>query len=211
MKTLILNANSDKKVNTIIVNRVKKLSQKYKNHFSFDYLRNAPLSIQGKQDGALAKTELIKYFKQKNNRKFNNYILCCFDDIALDEVCSLVRKPVFSLCQSSVVSSNLLTGKTIIITINKKSIGVIKRLLKKYNSSNIKVYSLNLDIINIHNKNFSMRLRKNISNIVKKTKAQNVILGSTGLTKFKERLQKYFTINLIDGLECSLQLAGVRK
>ena len=211
MKTLILNANSDKKVNTIIVNRVKKLSKRYKNHFSFDYLRKAPLSIQGKRDGALAKIELIKYFKKKNNRKFNNYILCCFDDIALDEVGSLVHKPVFSLCQSSVACSNLLPGKTIILTINKKSIEVIKKLVKKYNSSNIKIYSLNLDIINIHNKNFSMRLRKNISSIVKKTKAQNVILGSTGLTKYKERLQKYFTINLIDGLECSLHLAGVRK
>ncbi len=211
MKTLILNANSDKKVNTIIVNRVKKLSKRYKNHFSFDYLRKAPLSIQGKHDGALAKIELIKYFKQKNNRKFNNYILCCFDDIALDEVCSLVHKPVFSLCQSSVACSNLLPGKTIILTINKKSIEVIKKLLKKYNSSNIKIYSLNLDIVNIHNKNFSMSLKKNISTIVKKTKAQNIILGSTGLTKFKDRLQKYFNINLIDGLECSLQLAGVRK
>ena len=211
MKTLILNANSDKKVNTIIVNRVKKLSKRYKNHFSFDYLRKAPLSIQGKHDGALAKIELIKYFKQKNNRKFNNYILCCFDDIALDEVCYLVHKPVFSLCQSSITFSNLLPGKTIILTINKKSIEVIKKLLKKYNSSNIKIYSLNLDIVNIHNKNFSMSLKKNISTIVKKTKAQNIILGSTGLTKFKDRLQKYFNINLIDGLECSLQLAGVRK
>ena len=211
MKTLILNANSDKKVNTIIVNRVKKLSKRYKNHFSFDYLRKAPLSIQGKHDGALAKIELIKYFKKKNNRKFNNYILCCFDDIALDEVGSLVHKPVFSLCQSSVACSNLLPGKTIILTINKKSIEVIKKLLKKYNSSNIKIYSLNLDIVNIHNKNFSMSLKKNISTIVKKTKAQNIILGSTGLTKFKDRLQKYFNINLIDGLECSLQLAGVRK
>ena len=211
MKTLILNANSDKKVNTIIVNRVKKLSKRYKNHFSFDYLRKAPLSIQGKRDGALAKIELIKYFKKKNNRKFNNYILCCFDDIALDEVGSLVHKPVFSLCQSSVACSNLLPGKTIILTINKKSIEVIKKLVKKYNSSNIKIYSLNLDIINIHNKNFSMSLKKNISTIVKKTKAQNIILGSTGLTKFKDRLQKYFNINLIDGLECSLQLAGVRK
>ena len=210
MKTLILNANSDIKINSIILQRLKKISKGLPNRFVFDFLKKAPLSIQGTQDGALAKNELIKYFNKKNNRGYGSYILCCFDDLALDEIQSIVKKPVFSLCKSSLTFASLLIGKTCILTISKKSVVVIKQLLKKYNAKNIKVYSLNTNIINMHSSNFNNILKKRIAQIIKKNNVKNIILGSTGLTQFKNSLQKKFPINIIDGLECSLYLAGIK-
>ncbi|NQW08085.1 MAG: hypothetical protein HQ480_06240, partial [Candidatus Pelagibacter sp.] len=159
-------------------------------HFVFKFLKNAPLSIQGVKDGLSAKSEMIKFFNKKENKKFDNYILCCFDDIGLEEIQSIVNKPVFSLCKSSLLYCELIQGKSAILTINKNSVPVIKKLLKKYKANNIKVYSLNLDIINIHDKNFFTHLKKSISQLIKKLNIQNVILGSTGLTNFKEQLQK---------------------
>jgi allantoin racemase len=210
MKTLILNANSDKKINHIILEKIKTIFPRSNDHFVFKFLKNAPLSIQGVKDGLSAKSEMIKFFNKKENKKFDNYILCCFDDIALEEIQSIVNKPVFSLCKSSLLYCELIQGKSAILTINKNSVPVIKKLLKKYKANNIKVYSLNLDIINIHDKNFFTHLKKSISQLIKKLNIQNVILGSTGLTNFKEQLQKNSSLNFIDGLECSLYLSRIK-
>jgi allantoin racemase len=210
MKTLILNANSDKKINHIILEKIKTIFPRSNDHFVFKFLKNAPLSIQGVKDGLSAKSEMIKFFNKKENKKFDNYILCCFDDIALEEIQSIVNKPVFSLCKSSLLYCELIQGKSAILTINKNSVPVIKKLLKKYKANNIKVYSLNLDIINIHDKNFFTHLKKSISQLIKKLNIQNVILGSTGLTNFKEQLQKKSSLNFIDGLECSLYLSRIK-
>ena len=46
--------------------------------------------------------------------------------------------------------------------------------------------------------------------LIKKLNIQNVILGSTGLTNFKEQLQKNSSLNFIDGLECSLYLSRIK-
>lgn len=210
MKTLILNANSDKKINHIILEKIKTIFPRSNDHFVFKFLKNAPLSIQGVKDGLSAKSEMIKFFNKKENKKFDNYILCCFDDIGLEEIQSIVNKPVFSLCKSSLLYCELIQGKSAILTINKNSVPVIKKLLKKYKANNIKVYSLNLDIINIHDKNFFTHLKKSISQLIKKLNIQNVILGSTGLTNFKEQLQKKSSLNFIDGLECSLYLSRIK-
>jgi allantoin racemase len=210
MKTLILNANSDKKINHIILEKIKTIFPRSNDHFVFKFLKNAPLSIQGVKDGLSAKSEMIKFFNKKENKKFDNYILCCFDDIGLEEIQSIVNKPVFSLCKSSLLYCELIQGKSAILTINKNSVPVIKKLLKKYKANNIKVYSLNLDIINIHDKNFFTHLKKSISQLIKKLNIQNVILGSTGLTNFKEQLQKNSSLNFIDGLECSLYLSRIK-
>ena len=210
MKTLILNANSDKKINHIILEKIKTIFPRSNDHFVFKFLKNAPRSIQGVKDGLIAKSEMIKFFNKKENKKFDNYILCCFDDIGLEEIQSIVNKPVFSLCKSSLLYCELIQGKSAILTINKNSVPVIKKLLKKYKANNIKVYSLNLDIINIHDKNFFTHLKKSISQLIKKLNIQNVILGSTGLTNFKEQLQKNSSLNFIDGLECSLYLSRIK-
>jgi allantoin racemase len=210
MKTLVLNANSDKKINHIILGRINTIFPKSKKHFVFKFLKNAPRSIQGVKDGLIAKSEMIKFFNKKENKKFDNYILCCFDDIALEEIRSIVNKPVFSLCQSSLFYCQLVDGKSAILTINKNSVPVIKKLLKKYKAYHVKVNSLNLDISNIYDKNFFNNLQNQISQLIAKSNIQNVILGSTGLTKYKEQLQKKFNLNFIDGLECSLYLSRIK-
>ena len=74
----------------------------------------------------------------------------------------------------------------------------------------MKVNSLNLDISNIYDKNFFNNLQNQISQLIAKSNIQNVILGSTGLTKYKEQLQKKFNLNFIDGLECSLYLSRIK-
>ena len=62
----------------------------------------------------------------------------------------------------------------------------------------------------MHSSNFNNILKKRIAQIIKKNNVKNIILGSTGLTQFKNSLQKKFLINIIDGLECSLYLAGIK-
>ena len=141
MKTLILNANSDKKINHIILEKIKTIFPRSNDHFVFKFLKNAPLSIQGVKDGLSAKSEMIKFFNKKENKKFDNYILCCFDDIGLEEIQSIVNKPVFSLCKSSLLYCELIQGKSAILTINKNSVPVIKKLLKKYKALPVKKFS----------------------------------------------------------------------
>ena len=65
MKTLVLNANSDKKINHIILGRINTIFPKSKKHFVFKFLKNAPRSIQGVKDGLIAKSEMIKFSKSK--------------------------------------------------------------------------------------------------------------------------------------------------
>jgi len=212
MKILILNANSDKKINLLIKKRVKELSFGSKHKFYFDYLKKAPFSIQGSKDGTLAKKELINYFNNKNNQKYDQYVLCCFDDIAYDEIKKIVKKPIYTLCKSSLMYSRTFKGKTLILTINHKSIKVIKKLLFKYKYQKIKVKALNINIKDIYKKNFKKLLSQSIGKIIKKDpKIKNIILGSTGLTKFKNAIKKDYNINFIDGLECSLYFTGVKN
>lgn len=144
MKILILNANSDKRINLIIKKRIKELSSSSKYKFFFDFLRKAPLSIQGAKDGILAKNELINFFNKKNNQKYDQYILCCFDDIAYDEIKKIVKKPVYSLCKSSLKYSRKYKGKTIILTIHQKLVKIIRNLLVKYKYQKINYLKLNI-------------------------------------------------------------------
>ncbi len=171
--------------------------------------KNGPVSIEGYYDEVFCIPGIIE--EVNSNNEADAYIIACFDDTGLDAVRSITKKPVLGIGDSSFHIASCLAGNFSVITTLEVSVPILKNnLLKRgFDRICVNVSSVNIPVLDLENKsnNVLMVIENEIKRSITQDKAEAIVLGCAGMTDFVKKLEKKFSVPIIDGVSASIVLA----
>ncbi len=171
--------------------------------------KNGPESIEGYYDEVFCIPGLIE--EVLSNSEADAYIIACFDDTGLDAVRTITNKPVLGIGDSSFHIASCLAGTFSVITTLDLSVPILKNnLLKRgFDRICVNVSSVNVPVLDLENEESSalLAIEDEIQRSITNDKAEAIVLGCAGMADFAEKLEKKFSIPVIEGVSCSIILA----
>ena len=145
------------------------------------------------------------------NSEADAYIIACFDDTGLDAVRTITNKPVLGIGDSSFHIASCLAGTFSIITTLDVSVPILKNnILKRgFDRICVNVSSVNIPVLDLDNgeSNALLAIEDEIQRSITDDKAEAIVLGCAGMADFAEKLEKKFSIPVIEGVSSSIILA----
>ena len=208
MLICIINPNTTKKMTDKIKVVAKKVASNGTTIVSTNP-KNGPESIEGYYDEVFCIPGLIE--EVLSNSEADAYIIACFDDTGLDAVRTITNKPVLGIGDSSFHIASCLAGTFSVITTLDLSVPILKNnLLKRgFDRICVNVSSVNVPVLDLENEesNALLAIEDEIQRSITNDKAEAIVLGCAGMADFAEKLEKKFSIPVIEGVSSSIILA----
>ena len=208
MLICIINPNTTKKMTDNIVVVAKKVASNGTTIVSTNP-KNGPESIEGYYDEVFCIPGLIE--EVLSNSEADAYIIACFDDTGLDAIRTITNKPVLGIGDSSFHIASCLAGTFSVITTLDLSVPILKNnLLKRgFDRICVNVSSVNVPVLDLENEesNALLAIEDEIQRSITNDKAEAIVLGCAGMADFAEKLEKKFSIPVIEGVSSSIILA----
>ena len=208
MLICIINPNTTKKMTDNIEVVAKKVASNGTTIVSTNP-KNGPESIEGYYDEVFCIPGLIE--EVLSNSEADAYIIACFDDTGLDAIRTITNKPVLGIGDSSFHIASCLAGKFSVITTLDLSVPILKNnLLKRgFDRICVNVSSVNVPVLDLENEesNALLAIEDEIQRSITNDKAEAIVLGCAGMADFAEKLEKKFSIPVIEGVSSSIILA----
>ena len=208
MLICIINPNTTKKMTDNIEVVAKKVASNGTTIVSTNP-KNGPESIEGYYDEVFCIPGLIE--EVLSNSEADAYIIACFDDTGLDAIRTITNKPVLGIGDSSFHIASCLAGTFSVITTLDLSIPILKNnLLKRgFDRICVNVSSVNVPVLDLENEesNALLAIEDEIQRSITNDKAEAIVLGCAGMADFAEKLEKKFSIPVIEGVSSSIILA----
>ena len=208
MLICIINPNTTKKMTDNIEVVAKKVASNGTTIVSTNP-KNGPESIEGYYDEVFCIPGLIE--EVLSNSEADAYIIACFDDTGLDAIRTITNKPVLGIGDSSFHIASCLAGTFSVITTLDLSVPILKNnLLKRgFDRICVNVSSVNVPVLDLENKesNALLAIEDEIQRSITNDKAEAIVLGCAGMADFAEKLEKKFSIPVIEGVSSSIILA----
>lgn len=208
MLICIINPNTTKKMTDNIELVAKKVASNETTIVSTNP-KNGPESIEGYYDEVFCIPGLIE--EVLSNSEADAYIIACFDDTGLDAIRTITNKPVLGIGDSSFHIASCLAGTFSVITTLDLSVPILKNnLLKRgFDRICVNVSSVNVPVLDLENEesNALLAIENEIHRSITNDKAEAIVLGCAGMADFAEKLEKKFSIPVIEGVSSSIILA----
>lgn len=208
MLICIINPNTTKKMTDNIEVVAKKVASNGTTIVSTNP-KNGPESIEGYYDEVFCIPGLIE--EVLSNSEADAYIIACFDDTGLDAIRTITNKPVLGIGDSSFHIASCLAGTFSVITTLDLSVPILKNnLLKRgFDRICVNVSSVNVPVLDLENEesNALLAIEDEIQRSITNDKAEAIVLGCAGMADFAEKLEKKFSIPVIEGVSSSIILA----
>ena len=208
MLICIINPNTTKKMTDNIEVVAKKVASNGTTIVSTNP-KNGPESIEGYYDEVFCIPGLIE--EVLSNSEADAYIIACFDDTGLDAIRTITNKPVLGIGDSSFHIASCLAGTFSVITTLDLSGPILKNnLLKRgFDRICVNVSSVNVPVLDLENEesNALLAIEDEIQRSITNDKAEAIVLGCAGMADFAEKLEKKFSIPVIEGVSSSIILA----
>ena len=208
MLICIINPNTTKKMTDNIEVVAKKVASNGTTIVSTNP-KNGPESIEGYYDEVFCIPGLIE--EVLSNSEADAYIIACFDDTGLDAIRTITNKPVLGIGDSSFHIASCLAGTFSVITTLDLSVPILKNnLLKRgFDRICVNVSSVNVPVLDLENEesNALLAIEDEIQRSITDNKAEAIVLGCAGMADFAEKLEKKFSIPVIEGVSSSIILA----
>ena len=208
MLICIINPNTTKKMTDNIEVVAKKVASNGTTIVSTNP-KNGPESIEGYYDEVFCIPGLIE--EVLSNSEADAYIIACFDDTGLDAIRTITNKPVLGIGDSSFHIASCLAGTFSVITTLDLSVPILKNnLLKRgFDRICVNVSSVNVPVLDLENEesNALLAIEDEIQRSITYDKAEAIVLGCAGMADFAEKLEKKFSIPVIEGVSSSIILA----
>ena len=208
MLICIINPNTTKKMTDNIEIVAKKVASNGTTIVSTNP-KNGPESIEGYYDEVFCIPGLIE--EVLSNSEADAYIIACFDDTGLDAIRTITNKPVLGIGDSSFHIASCLAGSFSVITTLDVSVPILKNnILKRgFDRICVNVSSVNIPVLDLENEesNALLAIEDEIQRSITYDKAEAIVLGCAGMADFAEKLEKKFSIPVIEGVSSSIILA----
>jgi allantoin racemase len=205
MSVIIINPNSTVSMTEAMLAQAQRAAP----HQSFDgwTSHGGPPSIQGVEDGEIAKGPLLQLVDKASKLGADGIIIGCFDDIALDEAVALSDCPVIGIGQAAYHYAALRKWRFSVVTTLSVSVPIIEEnirraglsiFLSKVRASEVPVLDLDAD-------------PKKAAEIIKSEallaqefdEVSAIILGCAGMVEIHHQVEKALSIKTIDPVSCA--------
>ena len=124
---------------------------------------------------------------------------------------TITNKPVLGIGDSSFHIASCLAGTFSVITTLDLSVPILKNnLLKRgFDRICVNVSSVNVPVLDLENEesNALFAIEDEIQRSITNDKAEAIVLGCAGMADFAEKLEKKFSVPVIEGVSSSIILA----
>ena len=169
-----------------------------------------PYSIETPDDRAEAEPQLIALLRENLSRRFDAYILGCFDDIGLFEARALTQAPVVGTCEAGIAAARTMARRFSIITTVHSAVPGIHDILERYGAADIcTVRAAGIGVADAASGGDATKtkLLQTIREAIEIDGAEAILLGSGGLAGKAPALRAHVSVPMIDGIQAAVKMA----
>ena len=200
MKILIINPNS----NDEMTEDIKKSAVEFANNdFDVDCVStpNAPNFIENYEDELLSAGGMINLVRA-SQEKYDGFVVACHCDPNLDLLKEISDKPIVGIAEASMKLATMLGHKFSVISTDNHSTPNKEALARKYHLENL-LASVRVPEIEVKIDDYE-EYCKVAKRAIREDGAEVIVLGCSGLTKIRQRLQEEVQIPVLDSVICGL-------
>lgn len=206
MRILIINPNSNRKMENDIEEAYKMCSFMKENTVDIVSGKLSPTSIESYHDEAIATTEMISnIYKYKS--KYDGIIIACFGDPGLFAMREIMDVPVIGIAEASFNMVSYISRKTLIVTTPMRTVQQAKDLINRYgNSKQFEICGLlnSIDEICCDSDMFYNTLKTFVKMKLENSQATSVLLGCAGMSKYSNQLTSDVGIQVVNSMQVAL-------
>jgi allantoin racemase len=174
-------------------------------------IEHGPESIESAYESAMAEPYALERIKDAEARGFDGVAISCMCDCGLHGGRELVKIPVASACESSILLASALGSKFSMITISGGGVGLIHKLVVQSGLesrlASIRPVDIHVVDLNKDAQKTKDALLKEAREAIQKDGAQVIVLACTGMTGMAHYLQQQLGVPVIDPLGASIKMA----
>ncbi|MDB4249031.1 aspartate/glutamate racemase family protein [Amylibacter sp.] len=171
----------------------------------------APLAIQGPQDGEAAVPPLMKLIKKANRLGASVIIIGCADDTGLIKARDLSICPVIGIGQAAYHLASMASGRFSVVTTLDVSVPIISANIKSYGlgSNLVRVRASGVPVLSLETdrERATQQVMAEIDKARRKDMVGCVVLGCAGMAHINAEYGSTYPIRLLDGVRSAIQIA----
>lgn len=176
---------------------------------------DAPASIEGVVDGALAVPPLLRVLAQWERASVSPpvdaFVIACFDDTGLDAARSVARAPVVGIGEAAFHMAALVAPTFSVVTTLGRSVPVIEDNLVRYGLASrcARVRAAEVPVLALEEPGSDARERiaREIDVALREDRAEAIVLGCAGMADLAAHYSVRFAVPVIDGVAAAVKLA----
>lgn len=171
---------------------------------------NAPVSIEGYADEALAVPAMLAAIYAAQARGAGAHVIACFDDLGLAAAREIASAPVIGICQAGVQVAMILGTRFSIVTTLARSVPIIEDLVESYGAGRHcrRVRAVDLPVLALEDNPAAYDLiAAQVRAAQREDGAEVVVLGCAGMAEICERLTADTGVPVIDGVTAAVRQA----
>lgn len=176
---------------------------------------DAPASIEGVVDGALAVPPLLRVIatceRNAGASAIDAFVIACFDDTGLDAARSVARAPVVGIGEAAFHLASLVAPRFSVVTTLGRSVPVIEDNLVRYGLASrcVRVRAAEVPVLALEEPGSDARERiaREIEAALREDRAEAIVLGCAGMADLAAHYSARFAVPVIDGVAAAVKLA----
>jgi len=174
-------------------------------------IEKGPESIESTFESAMAEPYAMEKIREAEAQGFDGVAISCMCDCGLQGGRELVKIPVTSACESSILLASALGTRFSMITISGGIAGLLHRLVTQsgLESRLASIRTVNIHVVDLNKDATKTKeaLLKEAREALEKDGAHVIVLACTGMTGMAHYLQQQLKIPVIDPLGASIKMA----
>jgi len=174
-------------------------------------IEKGPVSIESTYESATAEPYAIEKIREAETRGFDAVAISCMCDCGLNGGRELVKIPVTSACESSILLASALGAKFSMITISGGIKDLLLRLVRQAGLesrlASIRGVDIHVVDLNRDTEKTKRALLQQGREALERDGAQVIVLACTGMTGMAHYLQNQLRVPVIDPLGASIKMA----
>lgn len=176
---------------------------------------DAPASIEGPVDGALAVPPLLRVIAQAEadtrSAPPDAIVIACFDDTGLDAARCVARAPVIGIGEAAYHLATLVASRFSVITTLGRSVPTLEDNLARYGLAArcARVRAAEVPVLALEEPGSDARERiaQEIEAALREDRAEAIVLGCAGMADLAADYAARFGVPVIDGVAAAVKLA----
>lgn len=175
----------------------------------------APVSIEGYYDGALATPGLLRQIDAVESARaevpVDAHIIACFDDTGLDAARCLANAPVVGIGEAAYHMACFVAHRFSVVTTLSRSIPVLEANLSRYGLSTrcARVRASEVPVLDLEDAASTARRRisQEVAAAIAEDRIEAIVLGCAGMADLSADLSSEHGVPVIEGVSAAVRLA----
>lgn len=169
--------------------------------------RHGPFSIESPPERAEAERRVLELIRESLPKRYDAYVLACFDDLALEQARAMVKVPVTGTCEAGIAAAKAISSHFVIVTTVHAAVPGIRDLMLRYGageSATVRAAGIGVAQAASAEQDARQRLVQTVRAAVEKDGARAVLLGSGGLTGQADEVARATGLPVVDAVAAAL-------